>query len=264
MLLYNFSYFCYIIARVSVRIIVGKQKRNAIFKKRLISPSSFIMKKYTVISKNNIKAAIRKNTMDYRILFDRNEGDLISEIELNHNDTFVDIGANVGTYTLQVASKYPKNKIISIEAHPNEFNALKRNVIDVNNLENVTLVNMGVFSKKDELTLYEQGIWTASSSAFIKSEKQIKIKCDTLDKIIQKLENNQKLVIKMDIEGSEYDALLGGIKTLENCRKIMIEVHYTDELTREENLDQITKILKSNNFSLKIYENGLRVIGIKN
>ena len=30
MLLYNFSYFCYIIARVSVRIIVGKEKRNAI------------------------------------------------------------------------------------------------------------------------------------------------------------------------------------------------------------------------------------------
>ncbi len=264
MLLYYFSYFCYIVARISVRIILGKEKRNAVFRKKLIAPSSFIMKEYTVISKNKIKAAIRKNTMDYKILFNRSEGGLISEIELKPNETFVDIGANVGSYTLQVAAKYPDNKIISIEAHPSEFNALKRNVIDVNNLKNVSLVNMGVFSKKDELVLYEQGIWTAASSAFIKSEKHIRIQCETLDNIIQKLENNQKLIIKMDIEGSEYDALLGGIKTLENCKKIMIEVHYTNLLTREENLEQIKKILISNNFNLKIRENGLRIIGTKN
>ena len=103
--------------------------------------------------------------------------------------------------------------IVTVENHIPEKYKGEIIIVDVNNLENVTLVNMGVFSKKDELTLYEQGIWPASSSAFITSEKQIKIKCDTLDKIIQKLENNQKLVIKMDIEGSEYDALLGGIKT---------------------------------------------------
>ena len=234
------------------------------FRKKIIAPSSFIIKEYTVISKNKIKAAIRKNTMDYKILFNRSEGGLISEIELNPNETFVDIGANVGSYTLQVATKYPDNKIISIEAHPSEFNALKRNVIDVNNLENVILVNMGVYSKKDELVLYEQDIWTAASSAFVKSEKQIRIQCDTLDSIVQKLESNQKFVIKMDIEGSEYDALLGGSKTLENCRKIMIEVHYTDVLTREENLKQVIKILKNHDFSLEIREKGLRVIATKN
>ena len=234
------------------------------FRKKIIAPSSFIIKEYTVISKNKIKAGIRKNTMDYKILFNRSEGGLISEIELNPNETFVDIGANVGSYTLQVATKYPDNKIISIEAHPSEFNALKRNVIDVNNLENVILVNMGVYSKKDELVLYEQGIWTAASSAFVKSEKQIRIQCDTLDSIVQKLESNQKFVIKMDIEGSEYDALLGGSKTLENCRKIMIEVHYTDVLTREENLKQVIKILKNHDFSLEIREKGLRVIATRN
>jgi hypothetical protein len=80
MFLYNFSYFCYIIARISVRIIVGKEKRNDIFKKRLISPSSFIMKEFIVISKNNMKAAIRKNTMDYQTLFGRDEGALFQKL----------------------------------------------------------------------------------------------------------------------------------------------------------------------------------------
>ena len=113
MFLYNFSYFCYIITRIGVRVIVGKKKRNDIFKKRLISPSSFIIKDYPVISKNNIKAAVRKNTMDYQTLFGRNEGGLISEIKLNTNEVFVDIGANVGSYTLQTATKYPDNLTIA-------------------------------------------------------------------------------------------------------------------------------------------------------
>ena len=37
MLLYYFSYFCYIVARISVRIILGKEKRNTIFRKKLIT-----------------------------------------------------------------------------------------------------------------------------------------------------------------------------------------------------------------------------------
>lgn len=263
MFLYNFSLFCYILSRVSIRILIGKKKRNEFFQKRLISPSSFILKDFVVISKDGIKAAVRRNTMDYQTLFGRNEG-FISEIKLNSDEIFVDIGANVGSYTLQIASKYPNNKIISIEAHPDEFNALKRNIIQVNNLKNVILVNMGVFSNSDEISLYEQGVWTASSSVYVKSGKSIKVPCDTLDNIIQKLENNKIFVIKMDIEGSEYDALRGASKTLQNCKKIIIEVHYTDTMTREENLKRVKKILEDNNFNLEIRENGLRVIGTKN
>ncbi len=268
MLLYKISSFCYVIARISVRIIVGREKRNKIFREKRISPSSFIFKDFIIISKNNIRAAIRKNTMDYQTLFNRNEG-IISEIKLLTNDIFVDIGANVGSYTLQLGAKYPNNKIISIEASPEEFKALKRNVVDVNNLKNVIIVNMGVFSKKNKLKLYQHEIWTASSSIFIKSKNAITISCDTLDNIFEQLKNDQKLdgeenlVIKMDIEGSEYDALLGALKTLKKCRKIFIEVHYTDTMTRDENLIQVKKILKNNNFNLEIRGNGLRVIGTK-
>ena len=98
MLSYRFSTLCYIVFRVLIRMLIGKEKRNEFFQKRLISPSSFILKDFVVISKNGIKAAVRKNTMDYQTLFIRDE-DLISEIELNPEEVFVDIGANVGVYT---------------------------------------------------------------------------------------------------------------------------------------------------------------------
>jgi len=262
MLDYEFSKLCYVALRILIRIFIGKEKRNKIFEKRLISPSSFMLKDFAVISKNGIKAAVRKNTMDYQTLFIRDE-DLISEIELNNDEIFVDIGANVGIYTLQVASKYPKNRIISIEALPEEFKALKRNIIDVNNLENVSLVNMGVFSNSDKITLYQTPIWTTASSAFVKSGKAIEIPCDTLDNIIQKLKSDKIFVIKMDIEGSEYDALIGASKTLQNCKKIIIEVHITDTMNREENMNRIKKILLENNFNLNLRENGYHLIGTK-
>ncbi len=268
MLEYRFSVFCYILSRVLIRILIGKKKRNEFFLKKLISPSSFILKDFLIISKNGIKAAIRKNTMDYQTLFIRNE-DLISEIELNPDEIFIDIGANVGVYTLQIAAKFPNNKIVSIEAHPDEFNALKRNVKEVNDLKNVSLVNMAVFSNNDGILLYEQDIWTAGNSAFVKSAKSIKIPSDTLDNIIQKLENdkkiekNKKMVIKMDIEGSEYYALREASKTLQKCKKIIIEVHITDTITRDEGMSQLKKILINNNFELRLRENGYHLIGTK-
>ena len=67
----------------------------------------------------------------------------------------------------------------------------------------------------------------------------------------------------MDIEGSEYDALLGASKTLQNCEKIFIEIHQTDEFSKEENLNRVIKKLEENNFDLEIQKKGVRVIGIK-
>ena len=122
---------------------------------------------------------------------------------------------------------------------------------------------MGVFSNSDEIVLYQQGTWTTSASAFVRSDKSIKVPCDTLDNILQKFENDKIFVIKIDIEGSEYDALRGALKTLQNCKKIIIEVHITDTMTREENMKQIKKILKDNNFNLRLRENGYHLIGTK-
>jgi len=63
-----------------------------------------------------------------RTLFVRKEY-FLSHLNLEKDEIFVDIGSNVGVYTLMMASKFPNNKIISIEAHPITFYSLKKNYV---------------------------------------------------------------------------------------------------------------------------------------
>src|SRR5687767_14634677 len=65
-------------------------------------------------------------------------------------DLFLDVGANVGTYTI-LASAHVRCRTIAIEPIPQTFIKLKRNV-DINNIqERVQLLNMGVSSDRREL-----------------------------------------------------------------------------------------------------------------
>ena len=174
MLQYIISKFCYILLRIILRVILGKEKRNKLFFEKHIRPTSFFLHDNMIISKNGIKACVRRNTQDYETLFVRKEH-FLSHLNLEKDEIFVDIGSIVGVYTLMMASKFPNNKIISIEAHPNTFKALKKNVIEINKFENVVLLNIGVFNKSGQIELYEHGSWTATPSISRKSSKSITI-----------------------------------------------------------------------------------------
>ena len=63
--------------------------------------------------------------------------------------TFVDVGANIGTYTL-IASELPEAKVVSIEPHPSTFESLKHNV-QLNGRHNVRCLNAALSSENADL-----------------------------------------------------------------------------------------------------------------
>ena len=85
------------------------------------------------------------------------EKSVLSNIDLHKNETFLDVGANVGNYTLRVAHKYKDNevRIISIEANPETYRALCRN-IDCNNFKNVKTICKAVTDHKGSVAMYDQ------------------------------------------------------------------------------------------------------------
>ena len=70
----------------------------------------------------------------------------LPERVMNENEIFVDVGANIGSYSLRIAN-YCKNKGVAIEAHPENFMALRRN-IQINNFTNVKTINKAVSDHK--------------------------------------------------------------------------------------------------------------------
>ena len=161
------SKISYIVIRIFLNIIIGKEKRK--FYKQRISFSvniSFylIMNLYKIIkllrlgNPSLIKIYVPK--YDYKIFCPSTledffnltirETDIIEHFCPNHNDIVLDVGAHLGRYTI-ISSKLVGNygKVVAIEASPIVFAKLKRN-IDLNNLTNTTTLNYAVYSEKTQ------------------------------------------------------------------------------------------------------------------
>lgn len=134
-----------------------------------------------------------------------------------------DIGANIGLYSLVVASiPNNKSKIFAFEPVAENRKYIDKN-ISLNKLENIEIVPMAVGEKPGKLKLYlaENSIGTHSAGRV--TDKNITITKTSIDSF-SKLRNVVPDIIKIDIEGYEAYALEGGLKTIKKHKPtILIE-----------------------------------------
>jgi FkbM family methyltransferase len=247
----------YIAYRILLRLKMGKKKRDEFLRNIGVSIPNFLPER--PYSLNGIKAIPRKYTDDFYFLFTSKETELEPHLIFNENETFVDVGANVGTHTLKIANTYKAKgvSVIAIEAHPETYAALCRNV-ELNNFKAVKTINKAVSDKKGFVTMYERIIsyerfgrknhirstlsTIVDTADMLYEKSSLRVECDTLDNI---LSNSKVDVMKMDIEGAEVLALNGATTTLKRLRKIIIEVH-------QGNFEKVKQTLETFKFELEI------------
>jgi FkbM family methyltransferase len=125
------------------------------------------------------------------------------------SEVFVDIGANIGFYSClaRVAGLH----VIAIEPLPKNLNFLLTN-ISANEWQDIEVFPVGLSDRSGVATLYGAsstgasliGKWAGSSEHF-----QRQIALSTLDILLGNRFDGKKLFIKMDVEGFEYQVLLG-------------------------------------------------------
>ncbi|HRJ13020.1 MAG TPA: FkbM family methyltransferase, partial [Alphaproteobacteria bacterium] len=122
-------------------------------------------------------------------------------------DLFIDVGANFGLYTLQVAQSGAAAAVYAFE--PDERNAaqLGGNLYLNRLTDKVTLSRQAVSAQSGELTfnLYPE---TSTGQTRAAEDGNAKLMATTLDETFAI--TNKKLFIKIDIEGHELSALQGG------------------------------------------------------
>lgn len=141
---------------------------------------------------------------------------------LRKEDLFVDIGANIGSYTI-LASAEIGAKTISIEPIPSTFDSLIRN-IKINNIENlVKSLNIGLGSSKG-LLKFTKSFDTTNHVARSEDTDTIDVPVETLDILCEK---EMPILIKMDVEGFETEVVNGADLTLQNqaLKAIIIELN---------------------------------------
>ncbi len=148
----------------------------------------------------------------------------------NNTKVVFDIGAHIGLCTLPLA--HLTNKVFSFEASPTNLRYLN-NHVKINNCSNVTVVPHLVGKKNSDLIdFYDAGDGSGIPSIVnLKFKKKniiidhIKIKQICLDNFVKE---NSIIpdVIKIDVEGSEFNVLDGAELILKSYQpKIIISLH---------------------------------------
>ena len=153
------------------------------------------------------------------------------ESELNYletilfpSKTFVDIGANLGIYTL-VASRIvgPSGRVIAFEPSLQSFLTLKENV-SLNGFKNVLAVRVALSDKTGEAFLYHGSDAGKNSlgSFPCREPKGEPVATQSLDEALHQLSVETVDVIKMDVEGAEELVLRGAKRTVASHRPIVL------------------------------------------
>ncbi len=142
-------------------------------------------------------------------IYEKFETKLIKN-EIKQDDIVLDLGANIGYYTLIFAKLVGENgKVFAFEPDPTNFALLKKNV-KINDYKNIVLINKAVSNKTGKLKLFlcednkgDHRIYDSKDD-----RKFIEIESIRLDDYF-KNQNNKINFIKMDIQGAEYRAVKG-------------------------------------------------------
>src|SRR5919112_3966830 len=272
----------YLGIRFSMKIALGKKRRDSLYIKRGIyfndslGPSFYFMSfLYKVIKflrlGNPVSLKISVPKYNYKVLcpikkeeiinMTIREDDIIEHFTPKQGDIVIDIGANIGRYTI-ISSKRvgTKGKVVAIEAHPGNFEILNRN-IKLNQLTNIIPLNYAAYSKEAKIKLYvpdEESGYTIYHTLLERTGKKfVEVNANTLDYLLQLNEIRQEEVnwIKIDVEGVEFEVLKGATNVLSKSKDIalLIEVH------GQNNYRPLVEFLSSYNFIIefeKTYETG--------
>jgi FkbM family methyltransferase len=122
----------------------------------------------------------------------------------------LDVGANIGYYTLQFArAAGAKGRVYAFEPDPENFKLLQKNV-QLNGYTNVILIPKAVSDVTGTLKLYSSPENKGDHKIYDSGEARqpINIESTRLDDYFEAQKTPVDL-IKMDIQGAEYRALLG-------------------------------------------------------
>jgi FkbM family methyltransferase len=146
---------------------------------------------------------------------------------INNGDTILDIGANIGYYTLLFAHRVGLDGlVIAVEPEPNNFTLLTLN-LQLNNIKNVRLYQVAIGDSVGEAKLYISDFsnWHSLRTKNPEKAKNIQVPLTTIDALRRDL-NRPINLIRMDIEGFEVQAIKGGEQTLKYDRPYLVmEVH---------------------------------------
>lgn len=152
----------------------------------------------------------------------------ISQEMKEANGDFVDVGANVGFYSLLFAS-ISSGSVFAFEPLNYNINSLQKNC-ELNGFNNISIFSYGISNQREYSTIhyypFNKGAAGNSTShtglSFLKKSQKVKFeRMDTVKELSDKIS-----LIKIDVEGHELNVIKGSKKTIQTQQPdLFIEIH---------------------------------------
>ena len=192
---------------------------------KLLSRSPYTVKNIQVNNIPELEISIIVSTQDMAIskpilwLGEYEQGVTQVLLKFLQEDTnFLDVGANIGYFSLIAGKKCSQGKVLSFEPDPTNYNLLRSNIA-LNGLNNILPYNLALSDRNENLYFSTMGFdqnlgarFTAKETATLKQHSLPQAKTPTQIKAIafdNFLPNEKIDIIKIDVEGFELNVLRG-------------------------------------------------------
>jgi FkbM family methyltransferase len=137
-------------------------------------------------------------------------GALLMQTLLGPGDVMIDLGAHVGTFALAAAAR--GCRVVAIDADPAHIRSLQASVAR-NQFRNVTVVHAAASDRTGSINFVPNGIWGHVRSNGSEAS-YVEVPATPVGKLLDELGIDRVAFIKMDIEGSELQAVEGMLPVL--------------------------------------------------
>ena len=174
----------------------------------------------------------------------------------------IDVGANIGQFSYTVSKILKPEKIVLFEANEELNQNLDKNLSEFSNISiftkalsnKIEMRNFNIFTDSQVSSFNESG---KDRNNFFPQDtnlkKLLKIKTETLDNFISSnpnlINNLSKTLLKLDVQGHEYEILKGCEKNIIKFKWVVLEISHDILYENQAQFNDIYKFLIDNNFS---------------
>ncbi|HLJ28094.1 MAG TPA: FkbM family methyltransferase [Candidatus Angelobacter sp.] len=194
----------------------------------------------------DVRGAVGISLWHFPDLYEKEEREVFCA-SIKPGCTVLDIGANIGFYTLLAAKRGAR--VFSVEADPLNV-AMLRHHVEINGFsDRVTIFEMAATEREKAVLLCRHPFNMGESNIIQMGKPSGMIEGRTIDSL-----NLPPIdICKIDIEGAEFMALMGMQRTLERSRSIKLLVEYAE---RFGNCESLLAFLRANFRSVRVLESG--------
>jgi FkbM family methyltransferase len=204
---------------------------------------------------HNERKYIITEIYDNDCYFPRINGDIYG---INQRDVVIDIGANVGMFSVYAAKLASRGVVYGFEPEIKNFSRLKKHKA-LNKVNNLNIENVGISNKRKRIKLYLEKINDGGHSAFKSKYENLKetvyssemVSVIPLKEVFDKHKIKRCHFLKIDCEGEESRLLRALPKSyFKRIDKIALEFH--------PNIDEVrlARFLREQGFRVTIHHLG--------